>query len=121
MPVKTNKNGRSKASVVRRLVDGHMRIEPTISHVFRLLAPDGREENPDEPIKLLEVNSNTPEQGIFPIPMGADPSAQIWFKSVIVEVTPHELEQIRRGRLSLPHGWTLGEEFKRPSRRKVAG
>jgi hypothetical protein len=119
--MKPSRNGKSKEAVARRLIESHLDVEPTLSRVVRLLAPGDSESDPKEPIKLLEVNSNTPEQGVFPIPLGADPSSEIWFRSVVIEVTPREFEMIRAGSLALPNGWTLGEEFSRRTFRKAAG
>ena len=65
-----------------------------------------REDDLAEPVKLLEVNPETPRAGIVPIAFGADPPA-IPFPSVVIEVTEGELEDIRSGSLPLPNGWRL--------------
>ena len=106
---------RSKDGAARRLAEAHFRVEPEIAQIFRLLAPDGAVEASDaEPVKLLEVNPNTPKNGVVPIYFGADQSSGAFFPAVIVEIHPEELEALQRGRLQLPDGWRIGPELQRP-------
>ena len=70
------------------------------------------EEDPNEPIKLLEVVEGTIERGIEPISFVADPARGIEYPSLIVEVSPTEYEAIRSGRLDFGnYAWTLGTEL----------
>jgi hypothetical protein len=90
----------------QRLADAHYQLEENITAIYRL---NGVAETlPNEPIKLLEVNTNTVPSGIVPLRFDPAPSIGISFPSTIVEVTPGEFQQIGRGELKLPDGWTLG-------------
>lgn len=105
----------SKDSVAQQLADSHYAVEPDIDLILQLIAPDDREADPAEPVKLLEVNQSTTSDGIRPVFFGPHPSSGIVFPSVIVEVTPSEYAQIRRQPSLLPNGWRIGREFPRPA------
>jgi hypothetical protein len=96
----------SKNEMAKKLAEVHRNIEPSISRIIHLVAD--RDSSDAEPVKLLEVNPDTFESGIWPIHFGADPP-QIPFSSVVIEVTEKEFEEIRSGSLHLPYGWKLGE------------
>lgn len=96
-----------KDQIARTLADAHRRVEPGIMRIFRITTPS--EENPAEPVKLLEVNPATPPSGIVPVAFGA--SASVPFASIVVEVTPDEFEQLRTGSLSLPSPWVIGDSI----------
>ncbi|MCX5672128.1 MAG: hypothetical protein NTU94_12490 [Planctomycetota bacterium] len=99
----------SKENVALDLAQAHASAEPGIKKVYRLLGPN--EDDEGEPLKLLEVNENTVEQGIEPIRFGPDPASEVPFASVVVDVSPREFEMIRQGKLALPHGWKLGAKL----------
>ncbi len=94
----------NKSEIARTLADAHRKVDPEIRRIIRVVAD--REDDPAEPVKLLEVNPDTPRSGIVPIAFGAAPP-EIPFPSVVIEVTEDELEDIRSGGLSLPNGWRL--------------
>lgn len=96
---------KSKDQVARELAEGHAEIEPSISKVIRICGDD--EGDDSEPIKLLQVNSETIPEGIIPIGFG--PNEEVPFPLDIVEVTPEEFERILSKELPLPKGWTLGQ------------
>jgi hypothetical protein len=101
------KNGMTnKRDVAKALAEAHREVEPEIRCIIRVMAD--QEDEAAEPVKLLEVNPQTPRAGIVPIAFGADPP-QIPFPSVVIEVTESELDDIRSGSLTLPHGWRLGD------------
>lgn len=102
--------GRSKDAVAARLAQSHYRVDPSITRIVRIVAP-GREDDAAEPIKLLEVNAQTPANGIVPVGFGPHAASGVYYPSVIVEVRPEEFEQIQRGNLPLPGVWELGEEI----------
>jgi len=104
---------RDKDEAARFLADAHFRIEPSLSHIFRIVGTEGSEQRPDEPVKLLEVNDATIPSGIMPLQFAPDAAFGMPYSSVIVEVTPQEFEDIRNQSLLLPNGWTLGEEMCR--------
>jgi hypothetical protein len=105
---------RSRDSVARRLAEAHFRLDSDIDRIFRVLAPDAGERAESEPIKLLEVNPNTPKDGIIPVYFGAHAGSGIFYPSIIVEIHPDELADLVRGTLKLPDGWSLGPEYQRP-------
>lgn len=94
----------SKEAAVKTLADAHRALDPSIERIFRLEAP-GRESDPREPIKLLEVNPNTTASGLMPVHFGSDPTKGILYPTVIVEIHPSEWALVQQG---LPHGWKLG-------------
>ena len=97
-----------KDAVAQELAYAHVRIDPGIRTVVRVLADN--EDAADEPVKLLEVNPETPASGIIPITLGAAPPV-VRFPSVVIEVTEEEDEKIKTRDLRLPHGWVLGPEL----------
>jgi hypothetical protein len=106
-----------KEEVALQLAQGHFKIEPGISRIFRLVSD--AEASDDEPIKLLEVNENTTTMGIVPIRFGPNIQAGIPYQSIIVEIDPSEYASLKQGVLALPTGWRLGEEYQRkPVRRR---
>ncbi len=111
--VSTTTLDRSRDAVARRLAHSHYRVDPAIEHIVRLVLPDG-EQLPTEPIKLLEVNSDTSMSGILPVYFGPHPDSGIFFPSVIVEVRPEEFARIQAGELGLPNGWRIGESYPKP-------
>lgn len=102
-----------KDKVAKSLIDWHFRIEPELRVVYRIISAD--EDAAGEPIKLLEVNAASVETGrVVPFAFGA--SGDITYPSVVAEVTPAEMEAIRRREIELPAGWSLAtaQEFPRP-------
>ena len=68
----------------------------------------------DEPLKLLEVNTNTLATGIRPVLLPARVEGTEWYPPVvIVEVTPQEFEQIRETPTSLPNNWQMKKTYER--------
>ena len=104
----------TKDEVAIELARKHYDIETGLTSVFRIRATADAEALPGEPIKLLEVNDNSVASGIMPIHFGPNPGAGITFPTVVVEVTPEELEQLRTNRLQLPAGWQIGPLIPRP-------
>ena len=104
----------AKDEEARHLAKKHYQVEMGLTHVFRVNGAAEVEFNPDEPIKLLEVNENTVPAGIIPIRFGPSPAAGIHYPSVIVEVTPDEYEKIQSEELKLPNNWKIGDLIPRP-------
>ena len=103
----------TKDEAARELVEWHFGVEPELKQVFRIVAEN--ENAPGEPIKLLEVNAATVATGSVE-PYAFAPSASVPFPTVIAEITPEELDCIRRGDIKLPEGWSLTRTqlFDRP-------
>jgi len=97
---------RDKDSVASDLAKAHHKDDPAIIRIIRLIVDE--EDQPAEPIKLLEVNPGTSPSGISPMTFNADPANSVPFPSIVVEVTVTEFSQIQRGKLRLPNGWKLG-------------
>lgn len=100
----------TKDSVARLIADAHRAVEPAIAGIYRIESP-GHEEDPGEPIKLLEVNPNTPASGIMPVGLSAHPANGIVFPSIVVEIHPTEFEQLKQGVITLPNGWVWHVEL----------
>lgn len=111
---KAEKADRYKAA--RRLAEAHYQTDSGITQIFRLRrAKDQAEVKSDEPIKLLEINSNTIPSGIMPLQFDPDLASGVAYPSVIVEITPEEFEALRVGKLKLPNDWKLGNLLPSPN------
>ncbi|HRX84663.1 MAG TPA: hypothetical protein P5572_06540 [Phycisphaerae bacterium] len=108
----------TKEATARQLADAHLRVDGGLLRVIRLRAPDEQEARLEEPVKLLEINADTPLNGIVPVYFGADPSHGIAHASVVVEIAPEEFVELEAGRLKLPDGWVIAEEVRRASAAK---
>lgn len=106
----TTKLPKTKQEAARRLAGFHYKVEGGLVKVFQVTTPAGDD---DKTIVLLEVNKDTIATGIVPLGFAAAPGRGIPFSSVIVEVTPDEFKKIVASKLSLPHGWKLGEEISK--------
>jgi hypothetical protein len=102
--------GNSKDDVAQRLANAHRAVEPSIREIFRVESP-ARENLPDEPIKLLEVNPNTTASGILPVGLSAHAPSGIFFPSVIIEIHPTEFELLQQQQLTLPFDWQIKQEL----------
>jgi hypothetical protein len=102
-------------SAAKELARRQFEIDPGLSHVYQIREPGVTRPGVGEPIKLLQVNTDTAPSGILPLHFGAMPAAGIPYASVVIEVTPAEFEKIKRHELQLPHGWEIGDELPRPS------
>lgn len=113
LPASTIKRmARSKDQVARELIDAHFRVEPALSKIYRIRS--AREDDPGEPIKLLEVNANTVATGsVEPFAFAATKDTPS--PTIIAEVTPEEFKQLEEGEIELPRGWSLvgAEPFDR--------
>jgi hypothetical protein len=94
-----------KDAIARDLARFHHESEPEIVSIYRILSLS--EDDPREPVKLLEVNPETAPAGFVPIAFGR--SEDVPHPWVIVEITPLEFEKL--GELNWPQGWTLGEKL----------
>lgn len=103
----------SKDEVARHLASQHYLYDPDLVGIIRIVCPPERESNPEEPIKLLEVNPYTPPGGIVPTGFDPHPPSGVPYATVLVEVTPDEYERVKSGELPLPPPWSLGEELPR--------
>lgn len=94
-----------KEESIRELAKKHYQLEDGLTRIIRFSGSPSIQEQAAEPIKLLEVNQNTPASGVMPLGFGPAPASGIHFPSVIIEVTPDEFEKIQKKELKLPQGW----------------
>ena len=101
---------KSKLETAKSLAEAHFEVEPNLRLICLIEPVDNQD--PNDPIKLLEVVEGTIERGIEPVAFTADPAHGIEYPSIIVEISPTEYEAIRDGRLGFGHpDWTLGREL----------
>ncbi len=97
-----------KENAALTLAQMHFRYEPGMREIYRVIDVDADEQDPQEPIKLLEVNADTIPSGV--LPLGFDPiPASGNFPSVIIQITPAEFTKIQCGELHLPQGWQISK------------
>ena len=92
-----------KDRVAEELIRWHFKVEPDLLRVYRVLS--AREEDPKEPIKLVEVNAAAASTGRLEA-FGFAPTVDFPFPTLIAEITPDELEELR-ARRGIPEGWKL--------------
>ena len=92
---------RSKDEVAEELIAYHFRIEPGMVEIYRLDDP----EDAEAPIRLLEVNQETIGTDAEIISFGFAPSERVPFSTVVAEITPNELDQLRA--TGFPKGWDV--------------
>ena len=104
-----------KEDVAVALAQAHYKVEPGLQAIYRLVCDHVQENDPDEPIKLLEVNADTIPSGIQPVEFGPHPSSGVYYASVVVEITPDEFHLIGEKKLALPDGWRIGQLYSKPA------
>jgi len=111
----------SKIDAAKKMAKIHFAVEPDMKHIF-LLEPI-REDDPREPIKLLEVVKGAIERGIEPVYFPSDAARGVPYPTVIVELSPREFRSIDPTRIQFRDElWHLGEELgpKAAKRRRSA-
>ena len=102
----------TRDEAVRELVEWHYEVDPNMTEVIRLFSPN--EEYPREPIKFLEVSPDTPASGnVMTFTFGGTEESP--YNMQIAVVTPKEMEQVRRGEMPLPKGWSLENSLVYPA------
>lgn len=96
-----------KDRIARELANFHAAQEDSVRQIFRLVSQN--EDADSEPVKLLEINTQTIPSGVIPVYFG--PSSDVPIASVVIEISAEEFEQIRENQLKLPHGWCQGEKL----------
>jgi hypothetical protein len=102
-----------KDRAARELIDWHYRVEPELETVYRVIAEN--EDDPDEPIKLVEINAAAVSTGSFSA-FGFAPTDDFAYRTIIAELTRDELEALRN-KGAIPKGWNLdgAREYPRPA------
>jgi hypothetical protein len=75
---------KSKLETAKSLANAHFEVEPNVRRIH-LMQPIN-DQDPDDPIKLLEVVEGTIERGIEPIAFTADPAHGVEYPSIIIEM-----------------------------------
>lgn len=96
----------TKDEAVQELVDWHFEVDPEITEIYRFLGPN--EDDPREPIKLLDVTTGTLVAGRV-MTFGFGPTPEIPYSTVVATITPEEMEQIARQQMPLPSDWNLNQ------------
>ena len=105
-----------KDESARVLAGIHYEVEIGMTHIIRYSGSSDAQQESAEPIKLLEVNTNTVPSGVLALGFDAIPTAGIHFPSIIIEVTPAEFDKIRSNELKLPSGWEIQKwELPKPA------
>ncbi len=96
----------TKEEAAAEIADYDYRIDEGLRAVYRIMADN--EDDPEEPLRLLKVNTDTPETGILPLHFPPDTANGIPFAYELVVITPREFDRLRSADLRLPDDWRLG-------------
>lgn len=99
---------KSKAETTKRLIEIHSAVE--IGFVKAIRYFNENENDPNEPIKLLEVHEYTIESGIQVLGFGPSSKSGIMWPVHIVEVSPNEYLKVCKGELFLPKSWKTNDD-----------
>jgi hypothetical protein len=101
---------KSKLDTAKSLAAAHFRVEPNLKHIHLIEPVD--DQDPNDPIRPLEVVEGTIERGIEPVGFTADPARGIDYPSIIVEISPSEYKFVRNGKVRFANrDWTIGREL----------
>src|ERR1700679_1978416 len=101
---------KTRQETARYLAEAHFRVEPDLKHVFLLISD--REDDPREPIKLLEIVDSTLADEIMPVTFAADPARGIHYPSSIIEMSTRDF-RARRSKTIQFRGrkWKIGQDL----------
>ena len=109
----------TRDEAARELVDWHYTIDPRMTQAIRLLSAN--EDDPKEPLKFLEASPDAIESGVVTT-FTFGPADNFPYSMKIANITPEEMEQVRRNEISLPEGWSLENSIIYPApARRVRG
>jgi hypothetical protein len=101
---------KSKLETAKSLAEGHFRVEPNLKHIH-LIEPLN-DQDPNDPIRLLEVVEGTLERGIEPVGFTADPAHGIEYPCIIIEISPTEYKSVLNDGFRFGNrDWTIGKEL----------
>jgi hypothetical protein len=102
----------SKLDAAKKLAKQHFKVEPALKKVF--LVEPLKEDDPREPIKLLEIVHGAVERGIEPIAFPSNVGTGVPFPSMIIELSPREFKELKLKNFHFGiSGWKLGAELSR--------
>ncbi len=96
----------TKEEAAIELADYDYQIDEGLRAVYRIMADN--EDDPEEPLKLLKVNADTPENGILPLHFPPDMANGIPFAYELVVISPHEFARLGSADFRLPDDWRIG-------------
>lgn len=101
-----------KDRAARELIEWHYQVEPELQLVYRVIADN--EDDPDEPIKLVEINAAAVSTGSFSA-FGFAPTEGFAYHTIIAELTRDELDALS-SKGKIPPGWNLAtaRTYSRP-------
>lgn len=92
----------------------HHDVDQEMVQIYRAFGVDEVDEDPGEPIKLLEVDEGRPRVGISPHLFRAQPWKGRPFHPRIVVLTPEVFDRLDPD-FRLPDGWDRLEPIERPA------
>lgn len=107
----------TKDEAARTLAGKLFDTDDGITHMYRLVGP--AEDDPGEPIKLLEAHELHEPVGFHPLGFRPMPAVGVPYHHIIMAVSPGELVDVQGGRLELPRGWKLGDELCGPGTERL--
>ena len=101
---------KSKLETARYLAKVHLQVEPNLRSVH-LLEPF-KDNDPRDPIRLLEVVEGTLEGDILPVGFTFDPARGIDYPFSVIEMSPREYKDLSGKPLRVEQNvWTVGEQL----------
>lgn len=99
----------TKKEAIAQITEFTYLVDADPHAMYRAFAAD--EDAPDKPLK---VHADTPPMGILPLHFPPKVSQGTAFAYELVVIALDEFDDLKRGRLSLPEGWRLGEKIEAP-------
>ena len=122
--------GSKKDLLAKAIADGHYGVDSAVTDIYRIIGPT--EDDPDDPIKFLEVDAEAIPAGIVPVyvgrydwnfapdgkrfrvdKVGDAEESRLPISVVVIDISPEEFEQLNDGKLMLRSGWELGDRYTR--------
>lgn len=100
---------KDKNAVADELIRDHFDVEPQLIEIYRMISDN--EDDPSEPIKLLEVNAIAISSEEL-APFWFAPTKETPFSTVIAEVTPADLKRLSA--LGFPNNWDISRAQRHP-------
>lgn len=101
---------KTKLETARFLAAAHKNVEPNVKQVFLLTSE--RDDDPREPIRLLEVMDNVIGDDIFPITFAPDPANGIEYPSSIIEISRRAFAALRDNTIEFRGNlWKVDQEL----------
>lgn len=96
-----------KNRIAEEIADEYYQDDDGLIQIYRIRSLS-MEDDPYEPVKILEVNLDAIPEGIAPIRFDSED-----FSYITMEVTVNEFQKLLNKELSLPNDWFLAEPITR--------